>query len=59
MRKKHSKGNNNKNTSNKKTNTMSQQGSHPTQKTNRSSGWFTEKDAKMIKKEVIGRFYSS
>ena len=59
MRAKHPKEKNNKNISSKKTNSVRQKESHPTSKANRSSGWFTEKDAKTVKKEVIGRFYST
>ena len=31
---------------------------HSVKKSSHSSGWFTEEDAKKLKKEVIGRFYS-
>ena len=56
---KYPKEKNKENISNKKTTPLKQQESHPTSKTSRSNGWFTEKDAKIIKEEVIGKFYST
>ena len=59
MRTKHPKEKNKKNISSRKTSPIGQKKNHSTPRDSRSDGWFTEKDAKTVKKEVIGRFYST